>query len=291
MPKLYKNNSVSMDSALNIIPIRRFAPKIVEPVLPAPVAEEEHPAVPAASVAAPVAPPEPLPEIVARQAMLTEELALLEQKVQESERQAARIIESAMEEARLIEKTAYETMGARVEKAVKQGYADGYKLGHEDGQCAYDEAIAKIGQFFTFLSAQEDEMLARFEDELYALVFDITKKIIHKEIANDDHAFFQIFDDAIANVRSSEWLTLTVADEEYEIATRNKSLLFARLSNVADFKIVKAAGEEKGVCLVETSRSIYDASIETQLEKIREIVEQARGKDDPSLPEGAVSPG
>ena len=176
MSRLYKNNSVSLDASLNIIPIRRFPPKVSEPAC-----GEAEPAFSATSYSDPA--------VLSRRDVLNDELALLEQKVQESERQAARIIEMAMEEARLIEKTAYEAIGARIEKAVKQGYADGYNLGAEEGKLKCEEVIKKLRQFSEFLLARQDEMLAQFEDELYALVFDITRKIIHKEISNDDYAF------------------------------------------------------------------------------------------------------
>ncbi len=255
-------------------------PSEAKPEAPAEQAPAEAPAEPEAAAAEGIeeTPPEPTPE--------TDPIFF-------AKIQAEAILADARAEAERYKETTRAELQAEMEEARKAAKEEGYSRGYAEGMAqAMQEgkeecermALEQIKGIEGFLEGAvraRDKVIADSREELKDLAVAIAEKIIHVSLKNSSDIILRMVDAATDTHKRCEWAHVYVADCNVGGKAYTIPELTAALSHIAErVRVIPMTDEENGTCIVELPDVIYDASVSTQLENIKEILDGVVLEDD-----------
>ena len=189
--------------------------------------------------------------------------------------EALKIIPQARQQAMLIKTAVQEEAVKAFEEAKREGYDQGFYEGeneiHKEGKQILEEA----GQFLEKLYNKRNDMIRQNMDVIKELSLSIAKKVIDSQLNQDDEVFISLFKKAAQECTFGEWVKISVSSCEYEFVTSNKETLLSMVKGAKYIDVVKLDHCPKGTCIVETPSGIIDASVGTQLARIRETFDKA----------------
>lgn len=203
------------------------------------------------------------------------------------------IIRDATNEALKIVNTAKKNAQSEIEERKKRGQEEGYDTGFESGKNkGYKEGyetglkeikeellkeneirILEINDMLKTIEKQKQNIISKYESELEKTSIDIAEKIMKQKVDLSDDVISKIIGNVIKDYKNVEWVKIYIADkDEVEKIEADKSLIseLQKISN--DVKIEVAKDLDKGSCIIETPAGIVDASIDTQLNNLKEIL-------------------
>jgi len=180
------------------------------------------------------------------------------------------IIENAHEQAENILSNTRNQAKELLEQARKQGYEEGKKSALECAHLEIGEAVSEISALLHSLEEQKSGMLRNYEGKIRDLAIHIAKKVIQTELDNNNETFLNIYKSAVQELRDQEWIRLSVSDLQVQFATENADTLMSLAKGAKHIEIVGLPEAPSGTCIVETPDGIVDASLDTQMDKIKE---------------------
>lgn len=248
---------------------------------------EEGPATPAPEEApapeteeaeeGPKAPPEP------EESVSEAEQELLYARIQAEAilADARRDMEAWKEEARRAFEAELDSLRAEARKeGYDAGYAEGMAAAAQEGKLQREALIArqlKEVQAFLERAAREKEKLwDASKEEMKDLALAIAEKVIRVSLKNSSDVLLRMVDAATDTHKRCEWARIYVADCDLSGSAYTAPELTAALGHIADrVRVIPMADDESGTCIVELPDVILDASVSTQLETIRDVLEDA----------------
>ena len=216
-------------------------------------------------------------------------VALAERSAQ-LEKERAEIIEQAKKEAAAITADTKAATMAVMEKAQnecvilkeqakQEGYDEGYASGREESLEKYRKYIDASGKLLSEINSRKEAYYISNEDELRATVFEMVKKITRAELAADPKIIEGIIAEAAKNFRNSDYIKITLAEEEMTERFRTDEKLISEIIPfVPEVEIEFDDEAEEGTVVLDNGSEIVDAGIPTQLDFLREILNNTRGK-------------
>ena len=214
------------------------------------------------------------------------EISEAERELHFAKIQAEAILADARAEAEAYKEEArrsYEEELAREREAGRQdgynqGYAEGMANAAEEGRRRQEElARAQIEAVETFLEAaarERDRMLDNCREELKDLAIAIAEKVIRVSLKNSSDILLRMVDAATDTHKRCEWARIYVADCDLQGKAYTAPELTAALGHISSrIRVIPMADDESGTCIVELPDVILDASVSTQLDSIREVLE------------------
>lgn len=200
----------------------------------------------------------------------------------EAEEEAMKIISNAKSSAQIeiteYKKKAYEDgYNAGLEISKKRGYRDGY----DEGQAKASEIILeqnkesskKIAEIIKKIESEKTEIISKYENELINISIQIAEKILRNEIDTKDDVVSNIIKNVIKDYRNVEWIKIYISGKDDTLAIQADKDLIKELEKIAkDVKIEVLDELEKGSAIVESADGIVEASIDTQLKNLKEMV-------------------
>ncbi|HCO28158.1 MAG TPA: flagellar biosynthesis/type III secretory pathway protein, partial [Lachnospiraceae bacterium] len=105
----------------------------------------------------------------------------------------------------------------------------------------------------------------------------IAEKIIQTSLKSSGEIIKRMIVSATDKLKKTEWVKIYIDRFGYEKLLEVDSVLAAELSYLSDnIKIIVMDKEEIGSCIVEVPEEIIDLSVSTQLENIKDIINNAR---------------
>ena len=207
--------------------------------------------------------------------------------------QAEAILADAREEAERYKDTARAEFEAELDEAKKIARDEGYSRGYAEGmaqamqegkeECERMalEQIKGIEGFLEGASCARDKVLDDAREELKDLAIAIAEKVIHVSLKNSSDIILRMVDAATDTHKRCEWAHVYVADCNVGGKAYTVPELTAALGHIADrVRVIPMPDEESGTCIVELPDVIYDASVSTQLENIKEVLDGVVLEDD-----------
>lgn len=226
--------------------------------------------------------------------ILDEELEKI--KLQESEKaknEGLKIIEQAKKEAEKIIRQgsieAEEIKKQTEEKWSKLGYEQGFEKGSEEGQAkAYkegNEELDKVKQRYVsdFYEALQEveikkaEVLKKYLDDLAMLSVTIAEKVIYVSLKSSSEVIKKMILNASDNLNGKAWVKIYISKCDAELMSEWDTDLLDNLKHISEhIKIIPMEDKSAGTCIIELPDEVIDASVETQVENIKEILGNAR---------------
>lgn len=164
------------------------------------------------------------------------------------------------------------------EEGFSRGYAEGMAQAMQEGKEECErmalEQIKGIEGFLEAAARARDKVLDDCREELKDLAVAVAEKIIHVSLKNSSDIILRMVDAATDTHKRCEWAHVYVADCDVGGKAYTVPELTAALSHIADrVRVIPMPDEESGTCIVELPDVIYDASVSTQLENIKDVLD------------------
>lgn len=191
---------------------------------------------------------------------------------------ALRQVEEILDVAR---QEAIEIKAEAREKGFKQGEAEGMEDGYRQ---AYNENIKKmeadrenvlkqVKESIAEMEVLKQELLDQHLNELRDIAVAIAEKIMRVGLQSSGDVIKRMIISATEKLTKTQWVKIYISKYDAELMAEGDTALLRSLSYLSDnIKIITMEGEEQGTCIIELPKGIIDASINTQMENIRGIL-------------------
>ena len=221
----------------------------------------------------------------AEQDEFTRERQMLEQWKQEE----SRLLEEARQKAvRILDEAQKEAKEQR-ERAAEEGRQEGYAQGYEEGRRqAEGEFRNEIEDHL--LEFQEDmrkaldavdtarkNCLHTYLEELKDCAIAIGEKVIHISLRSSGGVIKQMIISATEKLKKTAWVKIYMDKYDYDMMMEADAGVIDELSHLSDnIKFIVMDKEDRGSCIIEMPEEIVDVSVNTQIENIKDILENIR---------------
>lgn len=217
----------------------------------------------------PAAPEEPKKETPVHYAQLQAEL-ILNQAREEAEQILNQARERAMAEQEEIR------AGAR-DEGYRDGYAQGIAKAMDDSVRDREATAARLEKevqaFLEKASLAREELILQSRDEMLELCLSIAEKVVRISLKSSSEVIVRMIQTATERMRRQEWVHIYISGCDTRQVAQISPALTTTLGALSQhIKVVPMGDDESGTCIVETPEEIADASVSTQMSKIRDVL-------------------
>jgi len=203
-----------------------------------------------------------------------------ESLIRQSKQRADELVRLAEAECNAIISRARDEAAEAVESDRKKAYESGYKAGAEDGyKDGFEAGILESGkESQNAINAAKEvlkaahvasrEYIASTETEIIELSVKIAESVIKKELQLDDSIIVGIAKASLAEVRDRKQIVISAGKRESIILQNHLNELREICPNGV-FTILKDETVQDGGCIVETDIHVIEATVDSQLENVR----------------------
>lgn len=177
-----------------------------------------------------------------------------------------------------------------------KGQAEGFERGRIDGTA---QALREHQQRLDQLDRAWTDALERFEHERVTMLVDarcdvldlalrIARKVTHRVVELDEHVVVDQLAAVLAAIARPTRLAIAVHPDDEPLVREALPGLIARFAHAEHVEVTVDAALDRGSCIARTaSGGVFDASIETQLDRI--VHELLPGGDEAGMHRGAAA--
>lgn len=213
----------------------------------------------------------------------------IEGMIREAEEQANTIIEEAREQAAIIKQHAMRDAENEISELKRKAYGEGYEKGSVEGrEQALEESRAELQEqnkslfeevkvAITELERQKTDYIRQYNEEMKDLVIAIAEKVIKISLKSSSEVIRRMILSAVESSYRKQWAKIYISDYDANLMVREDADILDALRNVSDrIKIIVMENGEPGDLMVEYPDQAIDSGVNTQLQNIREIMENAK---------------
>lgn len=206
--------------------------------------------------------------------LLQEELQNLRDQLEHLKKEKEIMLQSTIKEI----KNEKENWEQEKQLLIKQGYQEGYELGIVEGRLAgekqYDSLIDQINELEKNAIKDYHTRLEQSDHVIVDLSIKTAEKITKEEIATDPKLILNIVTAAIADIKDQSQISIYVHPDHYDLLMKQKVELINTLDGDTKLSIFINQKMAKYECVIEHPFGQIDASVDTQLEQIRDVLHQ-----------------
>jgi len=165
------------------------------------------------------------------------------------------LVSRAQEEAENIKQSAFE---------------EGYRKGLEQSKADIDNFRANIVKFM----GATKEVFEYIAPDILEISIDIAKKIIKKEVESDPQVLINTITEVLKTISKNEQrIDIRVRPQNAQFIKDTLPTVTYQYGIEAKINIIADPSVEEGGCVFQTANGIVDASVDTQLEIIKKVLE------------------
>ncbi len=178
--------------------------------------------------------------------------------------------------ARILADAAAEAERLR-ELARAEGNAEGLAQGREDGLAEARSAASALHQALAEALALREQLAAETEADAVALALALAAKILAGTLAVEPERVLDTVRGALRRVTDRRRVTVLVDPADFETVSAAVAELEAQVGGIDHCDIQADRRVGRGGAIVRTLESEVDASVDTQLERAREVIQAELG--------------
>lgn len=159
------------------------------------------------------------------------------------------------------------------QQAAQQGYQEGIQqgvqAGQEQGMAESTQRVGHLKMEFVELVLARRKVLAAMEPEIVHLAVEIAEKIVGMELSTGREIITGIVKQALATLKERDEVVIRVNPSEVDSIKANQAAYEAMIEGLKRFEVIPDGAIEAGSCSIETNLGNVDARIATQLEAVR----------------------
>jgi flagellar assembly protein FliH len=185
-------------------------------------------------------------------------------------------LERAREQGAALIAVAREQAEAIAQAAREQGFEAGYVEGVARAEAAVVDRLALAEQLVARTRDAREEALASCERDLVELAFEIAEKIVRQRVAADPATTVGVLEHALRKAFVRDGLTVLCNPDDLERLSASSDVLQARVGSLNGLRLIGDRRISRGGVVVRTDAGDIDATIESQLERLRDLLFEER---------------
>jgi flagellar assembly protein FliH len=181
-------------------------------------------------------------------------------------------LERAREQGAALIALAREQAEAIAQAAREQGFEAGYVDGMKRAEDAVVDRLALAEQLVARTRDAREEALASCERDLVELAFQIAEKIVRQKVAADPSATVGVLEHALRKAFVRDGLTVLCNPDDLQRLSASSELLETRVGSLHGLSLIGDRRVSPGGVVVRTDAGDIDATIESQLERLRDLL-------------------
>lgn len=161
------------------------------------------------------------------------------------------------------------------QRDVEEAYANGRREGMEQADERLVTATAALTAALEEVSRIRDSLASSGTEDMLRLVMAVSEQVIRREVAADPDVIFAIIENALKSSVQADQYRVRVNPEDLEKVSEKKPLFLASISGLKNLTIEADSSLSPGGCLIDSDLGEVDATLETQLETIRQALKTA----------------
>ena len=179
-----------------------------------------------------------------------------------------------------------------VDDARRSGQEQGYKQGYEQGtQTAVEEQDVILKEALKFymedikkavekLESQKASIISDYLDELRDLAVTIAEKVIGVSLKSSGEIIERMILTSAEQSKNRQWAKIYLSKHDADLIMEGDAKILDSLQDISEhIKITVMENEDPGTCIVEFPDQIVDASVKTQIQNIKDILELAQEQE------------
>ncbi|WP_249869786.1 flagellar assembly protein FliH [Oceanobacillus saliphilus] len=159
-----------------------------------------------------------------------------------------------------------------IEQAKKDGFTAGFQQGKREGQAEYEEKLLQANQIIESTTKDYHATIEKSDEAILQLAVSVASKILNSNISDDASSFMGVVRGAIKEIKDQSVITIKLHPANYELVMQHKEELHRSLESDTKLSVYIDQNLSENACLIEHPFGQIDASIDTQLSKIREAL-------------------
>ncbi|MGY4689820.1 flagellar assembly protein FliH [Salibacterium sp. K-3] len=206
-----------------------------------------------------------------------EEQNRLHQEQKEVE-QLKKQAEQELHEARRRISEEEEDSKQRIEEAYtharNKGWNEGLEQGKQEGRNAVEEAVAEAQQAVREAKEEYHHYLEKAEPVILDLALSVANRIIYDSLEDHDGTWMEIVKNAVKEVKDHEEVAVYVPVSRLEETKKQRRELENLLAYSQELIIYPDQALQENDCIIETPYGKVDASLDSQLQELKEQLEE-----------------
>jgi flagellar assembly protein FliH len=177
---------------------------------------------------------------------------------------------------------------ALLEEARQEGYNRGYEQSKKDAEEEHlrrmeeykknqlDPQLLQMAQMIESIQSAWTILHTKLEETVITISLAIAGRIVKKEITRDSQIVLPQIREALKRITGVEKLMLHVNPKDEELVRQHRAQLLAAAGSVRDIILESDEKVSPGGCVLESESGNVDATIETQMKKIAELLTEDR---------------
>ena len=218
-------------------------------------------------------------ELEEKENILSEKEKELSEKEQFLSAEYERLIKEAEEKAKALYEETLKNAEADAEIIRKTAAEKGYAEGSEKSRESAEKYIKAAAELLSQATAQKEAYFISHKDELLETSCYLAEKLIAMKLSEDKSVIANIAANAAKDFRNSERVKISLSGADISAeATADVDYLKSLIKGIPDIEIEILENAKSGTVVLDNGSEIIDASVPTQLDFLKEIMENSKIK-------------
>ncbi len=187
--------------------------------------------------------------------------------------QQAKLIERTKNEIELEKGNWQQEKNEWIKKAEEEGYKRGYSTGEEQAFQEYRDLINQTNSIVKRANEEYHAIVAKSDESILNLAIYVAEKVLNQKIQEDSKVFLDIVKRAMKELQDQSDISIYLHPEKYTYVMEHKQELTQILENNMKLSIFVKEELDVNACIIEHAFGQIDASIDTQLNQIKQILQ------------------
>ncbi|MCI9163316.1 MAG: flagellar biosynthesis/type III secretory pathway protein [Lachnospiraceae bacterium] len=198
--------------------------------------------------------------------------------LEEARREADQILEKAKDEAHREQERARE---AGLREGYEAGYREGREKAEEECRQELEDTLSSfredMHQALKSVETAKEKCIRNYLDQLKDCAVAVGEKVIHISLRSSGEVIKQMIVSATEKLKKTAWVKIYIDKPDYDMMMEADADILDELSHLSDnIKFIVMDKEDRGNCIIEMPEEIIDVSVNTQMENIKDILENVR---------------
>lgn len=165
------------------------------------------------------------------------------------------------------------------ETAYQKGFTDGERKGREEGVQEINPALELLQNWIQIIQSEKEELIRRYEKDVVELAFQISAKVLAREIQTQPEAIIDSVRAALRKIVNADDVTLRVNPEDMKILENVQEELSRELAKGGPLHLQMDDSIDRGGCVLETENGILDGQLDNQLNRLRALLAESPNEE------------
>jgi len=205
-----------------------------------------------------------------------EELELMNNELEAIQKQKTNLIEQTKSEIKILQEQWQQEKAEITRKAEEDGYNTGFEKGKKESLKKFENLLSQANSIISLANEDYKQSIERAEMDILSLSVHIAEKILHTKLQKDPESFMSLVSKAINEVKEQTTISIYLHPSNYKTVIELKPELVQVLGEQVDLLIFIDYELKPGACIIEHPLGQIDASVDTQLATIKNILKELR---------------